>query len=253
MMQNLVELMELIDESSRLHYGTRVTIVHENFNCWVKKIGDWLLINASNKGAAFEWKMLSKSPLVVGGRYYDSTDAMAKFYEIVEARCNWLKKLAVSETSSIEKKDSQILEVGNKSILLSFKPVLFCNLERLAELKNCIHPDYDFQKLLRLCEELNVCFACGSFMATAMVTRAILDHVPPLFQCKTFGEVANNVQGSKSFRESMKNLDESARKVADSYLHVTIRKNISLPNETQVNCMASLDVLLGEIASRYRV
>jgi len=82
-----------------------------------------------------------------------------------------------------------------------------------------------------------------------MLVRAIADHIPPIFEKSTFTEVANN-HGSKSFKESMKNLDNSSRKISDSHLHTQIRKKEVLPNSNQVDFSNDLDVLLGEI---YRV
>jgi hypothetical protein len=85
-------------------------------------------------------------------------------------------------------------------------------------------------------------------MAVAMLVRAILDHVPPIFSCKNFAEVSNNYGGgSKSFKQSMANLESSSRKIADSHLHTQIRSKEILPNKTQVNFSNDLDVLLAEI------
>jgi hypothetical protein len=84
-------------------------------------------------------------------------------------------------------------------------------------------------------------------MATAMVVRAITDHVPPVFGCKTFGEVANNYGGSRSFKEHMANLDKSLRKVADGYLHTQIRQREAVPTPVQVDFRAAVGELLGEV------
>lgn len=45
----------------------------------------------------------------------------------------------------------------------------------------------------------------------------------------------------------MSRLENSSRKIADSYLHTKIRKKESLPNKTQVNFSNDIDVLLAEI------
>lgn len=76
--------------------------------------------------------------------------------------------------------------------------------------------------------------------------RAILDHVPPVFELDDFTKVANNF-GTKSFKDSMLNLNNSSRKISDAYLHTQIRKNESLPTLTQVDFSNDLDVLLSEI------
>jgi hypothetical protein len=119
---------------------------------------------------------------------------------------------------------------------------------RVGELRELSSSDFDFRKLIRLCEELNTAFQEECYFATAMLTRGLLDHVPPVFGFKTFSEVANNYAGGgKSFRETMQHLENAARKVADLHLHMPIRKSETLPTTQQVNCGQQLDMLLSEI------
>jgi hypothetical protein len=63
---------------------------------------------------------------------------------------------------------------------------------RIDELRKLPSPDFDFPKLIRLCEELNLSYDNGNYYATAMLTRGVIDHVPPLFGHTTFTQVANN-------------------------------------------------------------
>jgi hypothetical protein len=96
---------------------------------------------------------------------------------------------------------------------------------RLDELRVLHSEEFDFTKLVRLCEELNSSYNMGNYFATAMLTRGVLDHVPPVFGKASFGEVANNYSGSgRSFKETMHQLENAARKVADAHLHMPIRK-----------------------------
>lgn len=126
--------------------------------------------------------------------------------------------------------------------------VLFVDPSRLAELRIIKSTQYDLSKLVRYCEELNYSFENECFLAVPMLGRAILDHVPPIFGCKTFSEVANNYSaGTKSFKQSIEHLENSLRKIADAHLHVQIRKSEVLPNKTQVNFSSDLDVLLAEV------
>jgi hypothetical protein len=119
---------------------------------------------------------------------------------------------------------------------------------RMVELRALKSPDFDFQKLIRICEELNTAFQEECYFATAMLTRGLLDHAPPVFGFKTFSEVANNYAGGgKSFKETMQHLENAARKVADVHLHMPIRKSETLPTAQQVNCGQQLDMLLSEI------
>lgn len=84
-------------------------------------------------------------------------------------------------------------------------------------------------------------------LAMGILVRAVLDHVPPIFGCKRFSEVANNYSGAKSFKEAMGHLETTSRKVADSFLHIQIRKSEALPTRTQVDFRNALDMLLQEI------
>lgn len=119
---------------------------------------------------------------------------------------------------------------------------------RIAELRALSSAQFDFRKLVRLCEELNIAFQEECYFATAMLTRCLLDHVPPIFGKTTFSEVANNYSaGGKSFKEAMHHLESAARKVADAHLHMIIRKSETLPTAQQVNFSSQLDVLLSEI------
>ena len=91
-------------------------------------------------------------------------------------------------------------------------------------------------------EELDLSFRNGCYLATAMLVRAILDHVPPIFGVTTFSAVVK-----KSFRESMLNLENSSRKIADQHLHGQIRDSETLPTARQVDFSPDIDVLLAEI------
>lgn len=122
----------------------------------------------------------------------------------------------------------------------------YINPDRIDGLKLVKNNAFDLIKLVRFCEELNISFLQGSYLSVAMLVRAIIDHVPPIFLKNTFTEVANHY-GSQSFKDSMKNLDNSSRKISNSHLHTPIRKKEILPNSNQVDFTNDLDVLLAEV------
>jgi len=127
-------------------------------------------------------------------------------------------------------------------------PLTLISETRLAELGALSSSQFDFRKLIRLCEEINTAYGQGCYFATAMLTRGVLDHVPPIFGKASFKELANNYGGGgKSFKETMDHLENAARNVADAHLHMPIRKSEALPTAQQVNFSAALDVLLSEI------
>ncbi len=142
-----------------------------------------------------------------------------------------------------------------KAILIGFLANVsegesFVDLDRLDQLRASSSERFDFARLIKLCEELNYCFANGCYLAVTMLTRTVLDHIPPVFGCLDFAEVANNYSGGSSFKKSMQRLQTSSRNIADSYLHQRIRKRESLPNRTQVNFSNDLDKLLEEVVRR---
>ena len=130
---------------------------------------------------------------------------------------------------------------------------MLINEARLSEIRALRVVGYDLTRLVKLCEELNACYQVDAYHAVIMLTRAILDHVPPLLECKNFEEVANNYSGAKSFRQAMGHLQGAARRIADLHLHVPVRAVESLPNATQVNFSQDLDFLLAEIVRHCKV
>jgi len=134
------------------------------------------------------------------------------------------------------------LEKKTKSIPLSGD---YINKKRFQELKKKTGK-FDFSRLLQMLKELDHAFSIKNYISVILLTRAILDHTPPVFSKNTFKEVVNNY-GTKSFKDSMSHLENSSRKIADLYLHTKIRKKESLPNKTQVDFSSNIDVLLAEI------
>ena len=118
---------------------------------------------------------------------------------------------------------------------------------RIADLRRLDSESYDLRKLVALCEELNQCYRAQCYHAVAALTRAVLDHVPPVLGFRTFAEVANNHAGTRTFQDTMRRLDESARKIADGHLHTPMRRSEVLPTRVQVNFSNDVDVLLAEI------
>jgi hypothetical protein len=114
-------------------------------------------------------------------------------------------------------------------------------------LKACAPTSLDFTKLIRLCEEANANYENKCYSAVAMLTRAILDHVPPVFGQQKFDHVAANYAGGRSFKDTIEHLNEASRKIADALLHMPMRASEVLPTAQQVNCIQQLDALLAEI------
>ncbi|OFX20382.1 MAG: hypothetical protein A2033_13375 [Bacteroidetes bacterium GWA2_31_9] len=138
----------------------------------------------------------------------------------------------------------------NELLTITNKTLSYIDLTRVEELKNITNPNFDLKKLIRLCEELNIAYQNTCYYSVGALVRAIIDHLPPVFQFKNFDEVANNYKSegnSRSFTNSMKHLNSPMRFISDASIHSQIRKSEILPNETQIDCKKELDVLLGEV------
>lgn len=122
----------------------------------------------------------------------------------------------------------------------------YISAERITALNEISVKSFDLTRLICLCNELNFNFQAGNYLSVGMLARTIMNHVPPIFNKPNFNEVANNV-GSKSFKGSMKFLNDSMKHIADGILHEHIRTKESLPTKEQVDFRASFDVLLSEV------
>jgi len=124
---------------------------------------------------------------------------------------------------------------------------VYVDESRIADLRRLESSSFDLRKLIALCEELNQCYRAQCYHAVAALTRALIDHVPPIFGVRSFSEVANNYAGSRSFKDSMQQLDAAARRIGDQHLHTQIRSSEVLPTRVQVDFSQVVDVLLSEI------
>lgn len=117
----------------------------------------------------------------------------------------------------------------------------------ITELRDIKGGAFDMTRLAEFCRELNVTAAGKANLATTMLVRAILDHVPPALGCASFAEVVSNYSGSKSFKDHMRHLDSSSRKIADGSLHTRIRRRESVPTDIEVDFRSAIGELVREV------
>ncbi len=109
---------------------------------------------------------------------------------------------------------------------------------RISALQGISGGKWDFTRLVELCREINVASHNRCHLATAMLLRTILNHVPPALGFTTFSEVANShggPKGQKSFKGAMQRLEGSLRAIADMHLHSPIRDREDVPTSVQVD------------------
>ncbi|RUU36350.1 hypothetical protein EOC93_25280 [Mesorhizobium sp. M6A.T.Ce.TU.002.03.1.1] len=137
--------------------------------------------------------------------------------------------------------------IGRKSTV-DVKPT-YVDVGTIAVLGSLADPRFDFTRLVQMCRELNVAHQQECNIAVAMLVRAVMDHIPPIFGKTTFAEVANS--RPKSLKETLQPL-ESIRKIADTFHHVQIRKSETIPTATAVNASNAVESLLQEIIRTVR-
>ncbi len=160
-----------------------------------------------------------------------------------------------NDFNDIIKSDIPAVEIKLDQHLMEFQKSLpdsktqpYISEERIAELSDIENTQFATSKLIRLLREINVAYNNDAHLTVGILVRATIDHIPPVFGCSTFPEVANNYRGTRSFKASMQRLNDSLRNLADSYLHVQIRKIESLPTAIQVDFRAEVDALLSEVS-----
>lgn len=122
----------------------------------------------------------------------------------------------------------------------------YISQERIDALKALNDANFDFLRLIKICEEINSAYINSNFITVGALARVLIDHIPPVFGYSTFKEVASNYP-ARSNKEIFLHLEQGTRKIADSLIHQTIRKKEILPTVQQVSFIAHIDVLLGEI------
>lgn len=116
-------------------------------------------------------------------------------------------------------------------------------IDRLQEVSS---QRFDTAFLVRLCREINSCYAHGNIVATALTMRTVLNYVPPVFDQRTFREVA--AHSERSHKEMFVHLEDGLRKIADCLGHGTIATSILYPSASQVEpYKPQFEVLLNKV------
>jgi len=122
----------------------------------------------------------------------------------------------------------------------------FLNTEVLIQLKAVQGARLDLTKLVKMCEELNDAYARGNFISSALLLRAIMNHVPPVFGATTLSEVV--AHAGRSVKAILARLNEEARPIADLHTHFLMRRAEHLPTKNQLEpYKAGFEVLMQEV------
>jgi hypothetical protein len=108
---------------------------------------------------------------------------------------------------------------------------------------------FNVAKLLDLIDELNDNYARGNTYASHALLRGLLDHIPPVFDYKSFDEVASNYHWPQTDKKYMKQL-AAFRAQGDDALHRPISADADLLGIDDMPMGVRVDRLLLECAKQ---
>ncbi len=136
--------------------------------------------------------------------------------------------------------------LSNSSVQWSALQTEFIDSSVIDKLGLIHNKKYDLAKVIQFCREINGTFNSGYILSTALLIRALINHIPPIFGYERFEQVVS--QSTKSRKELFKPLDDIARDVADLHTHDPIRHKENLPTKRQLEPFKpNVEVLLQEI------
>jgi hypothetical protein len=119
-------------------------------------------------------------------------------------------------------------------------------IAQLAEKKSTA---LDVGTLVKMCKEINSSYAHGNILATALLMRTVLNHVPPVFGHDSFAQVV--ASAGKSLKENLEHLENGLRKIADFHAHRKIVASESYPSVAQVEPFRpQFELLLQQVETR---
>ena len=130
-------------------------------------------------------------------------------------------------------------------------PVRGCIVEpeMIARLSGMQTTRLDVSSLVQMCREINSSHTHGNVLATVLLMRTVINHVPPAFGYDTFGQVVANV--GKTLKESFDHLENGLRKIADFHAHRKIAEREFYPSVAQVEPFKpQFELLLQQVITR---
>lgn len=126
----------------------------------------------------------------------------------------------------------------------------FISTRLIEELEAIKNSTLNAAKLLRLLRELNSNYAAGHPYSSLMLSRAVLDCIPPVFGHRTFLEVVNNTAGmGETDRKYMKSLVQF-RIAADDALHRLLGPKEDLIDMHYLPQAAAMEALISVVIDK---
>ena len=119
----------------------------------------------------------------------------------------------------------------------------------IARIEEIEHFRVDTSSLVRMCREINSSYAHGNVLATALLMRTVMNHIPPVFGFETFAQFVAST--GRSLKESFTHLENGLRKVADFHTHRKMETSECYPSAAQVEPFKpQFELLMQQIVAR---
>lgn len=116
-------------------------------------------------------------------------------------------------------------------------------LEKIKEKRN----DVDLRTLIELCNSINFNYSNGKNLATIILLRVLVDHIPPIFNQPTFEAVASSYGWIGSNKKIILNISDNLKNICHKYIHHEITHKEMLPSDEELDFKANFETLLQEI------
>ena len=125
----------------------------------------------------------------------------------------------------------------------------FVNLKLIKDISDIETDKFDCSRLIRYCDELNDNFERGNYASVGFLSRAIVDHIPPIFNQKSFASLTAQASGERhtSFKKSCEALDKSLKNIVDRSIHKQINSADVPPFKEEINFSQDLNTVLARV------
>ncbi len=165
---------------------------------------------------------------------------------LVEFPDSWGSKVVVRITSAgkrkVEMETKARPRLRSSTSIKSIVGLEFIDTARIQEIEGLKH-QFDFARLVQYCKEINDNYARGNYLSVGILCRAVINHIPPVFNSTNFSQVVAGCKMS-SGKKNLERLSGAMKDIADGINHDHISKKETLPNSTTVNFRPEFDVLL---------
>jgi hypothetical protein len=124
----------------------------------------------------------------------------------------------------------------------------FISRQLIAGLRAPHQSPFDTARIVTYCEEINDNYERAHYSSVAFLSRAVLDHCPPVFGQPNFESVVAHI--GRASRDPLERLDKSLKGIANAHLHKQITQREVPPILQEIQFQSELNHLVSLILAR---